>query len=156
MFSESVPKTKRQVLLKCCYIHKANFCKDVKFKKKKIVAMIHTPGAFINSYIAEIHDSVCQMISLLETLTVLWKFSDLFHKSLHLSPCVILSVFKAVSTLSSSPMPALLRGLAPSCTEPCCLQTAKHFSETACGFMLQGEVLYFISSSEPFTGTLWQ
>lgn len=30
------------------------------------------------------------------------KFSDLFHKSFHLSPCVMLSVFKAVSILSSS------------------------------------------------------
>lgn len=84
------------------------------------------------------------------------KFSDLFHKSFHLSPCVMLSVFKAVSILSSSSMPALLHGLAPSYTKPCCLQTAKHFAEAISAFMLQGKVLYFFSSLQPFIGMLWQ
>lgn len=76
--------------------------------------------------------------SLPETV-VLWKFSNLFHKSFHLPPCVMLSVFKAVSILSPSPTPALLHGLAPSYTKPCCPQTVKRFSEALCGFTLQGK-----------------
>lgn len=83
---------------------------------------------------------------------MLRKFSDLFHKSFDLSPRVMLSVFKAVSILSSGRIPALLRGLAPSYTKPFCLQTAKLFSGTLCGFVLQGKVLYFVRSFEPFIG----
>lgn len=106
--------------------------------KKTFCGYDSYPDAHINSYIAEICDSVCQMIPLPETV-VLWKFSNLFHKSFHLPPCVMLSVFKAVSILSPSPTPALLHGLAPSYTKPCCPQTVKRFSEALCGFTLQGK-----------------
>lgn len=84
------------------------------------------------------------------------KFSDLFHKSFHLSPWVMLSVFKAASIFSSRSMPALLHGLAPSDTKPCCLQTAKHSAEAIRALMLQGKVLHLISALQPFIGRLWQ
>lgn len=52
---------------KSCYkaIHNADFYNDV---KKTFCGYDSYPDAFINSRIAQIHDSVCQMISILETL----------------------------------------------------------------------------------------
>ena len=149
MLNESVPKIDK-CFWKCYCIHRTDFYRDI---KKTFCGYDSYPDALINSCTAEIRDSVCQMISLLETV-VLRKFGNLFHKSFHLSPCVMLSVFKAVSILSPSPTPALLHGLAPSYTKPCCPQTVKHFSEALCGFTLQGK--YFVSSFQPFTGMLWQ
>lgn len=66
-------------------------------------------------------------------------FSDLFHKSFHLSSCVMLSMFKPVSILSPSSVPALMHGWAPSWMKPCCLQTTKCFPEAVWKLHASGE-----------------
>lgn len=58
-------KQKDKCFWKSCYIYKADFLQGC---YKTFCGYDSYVGAFVNSRTAQIHDSVCQMISLLESI----------------------------------------------------------------------------------------